>query len=881
MTPIRRQYLNLKHSYPDAILLFRLGDFYEAFDDDARLAARELEITLTARSMGKDTKVPMAGVPAHALESYLARLIRKGHKVAICEQLSDPATSRGLVARDVVRVVTPGTVLEPALLEQKANNYLAAVVEAALPDGTLGAGLAYVDITTGEFAVTQLEGDRLALELERIAPAEVLVPRSQEAPQWAGHGPATNGQQAGFPVTPVDDADFALNAARQALLDYYQVLSLEGFGCAGLPLAVRAAGAIVAYLGRTQRAGRAQLAALNTYSTASYMTLDAQTRRNLELFQAGRAEGRQLSLLATLDLTGTPMGARLLRRWLGQPLLDLAALERRLDAVGCFFDDAFRRTEARSLLGQVPDLERILARIQAGTVTPRELLALQAGLTAAGRLAERLSDDAGPLAWLCRELAPVPQVAGLIEQAIAPEPGGPVGEGTVIREGFSPELDALKTASRDARRFIAGLETRERERTGIKSLKVGYNQVFGYYIEVSKANLGQVPPDYIRRQTLTGGERYIVAELKEYESLVLNARERVDELERSLYRQVCAQMGQSAPALSRLAGAVAQADVFAALAEVAVRHGYVRPRLDLSSTIAIKNGRHPVVERVLPPGSYVPNDVCLSNDDARLIVLTGPNMAGKSTFIRQAAIITLMAQVGSFVPASEAAIGLVDRIFTRVGLQDDLTTGQSTFMVEMVETAAILNQATPRSLVILDEIGRGTSTYDGLSIARAVIEHLHNHPRLGCKTLFATHYHELTEAAATLPGVRNFSVAVAEEEGRVVFLHRIVPGGADRSYGVHVAQLAGLPRAVVNRAWEVLAELEQRPQAAGITGGTGGRRRRAGAAAAQLTLFSAAPGGERLLEAVLALDVANLTPLEAINKLYQLQEQARQRDGTT
>ncbi|MSQ06135.1 MAG: DNA mismatch repair protein MutS [Dehalococcoidia bacterium] len=873
MTPIRRQYLNIKHSYPDAILLFRLGDFYEAFDDDARLVARELEITLTARSMGKDAKTPMAGVPAHALEPYLARLIRKGHKVAICEQLSDPATSKGLLERDVVRVVTPGTVLEPALLEQKTNNYLTAVVEEEA-----WAGLAYVDITTGEFAVTQMDSDHLALELERIAPAEVLVPEHSAGARNASPLPGADRSPSSYPITPVPDLDFALAAAQAALLDYYQVLSLEGFGCAGLPLAVRAAGAIMAYLSRTQRAGRTQLAPPNTYSTASYMTLDAQTRRNLELFQAGRSEGRQLSLLAALDLTSTPMGARLLRRWLGQPLLDLAALEQRLDAVSYFFNDAFCRTEARSLLGQVPDLERILARIQAATVTPRELLALQAGLTAAGHLAARLGNGDGPMAWLCRKMATVPQAAHLIQQAIAPEPGGQVGEGTVIREGFSPELDELKAASRNARQFIASLEARERERTGIKSLKVGYNQVFGYYIEVSKASLAQVPPDYIRRQTLTGGERYIVAELKEYESLVLNARERVDELERSLYRQVCGQISQSVAALSRLAVAVAQCDVFAALAEVAVRHGYVRPRLDLGNAIVIKNGRHPVVERVLPPGSYVPNDISLSNDDARLIVLTGPNMAGKSTFIRQTAIITLMAQVGSFVPASEATVGLVDRIFTRVGLQDDLTTGQSTFMVEMVETAAILNQATSRSLVILDEIGRGTSTYDGLSIARSVIEHLHNHPRLGCKTLFATHYHELTDAAATLPGVRNFSVAVAEEEGRVVFLHRIIPGGADRSYGVNVAQLAGLPRSVVNRAWEVLAELEQRPRADAIAGVAGSKRRRHGAAAAQLSLFRAAPAGEKLLEAVLALDVANLTPLEAINKLYQLQEQARKSD---
>jgi DNA mismatch repair protein MutS len=915
VTPIRRQYLKIKGSYPDAIVLFRLGDFYETFDEDARLASRELEITLTARSMGKGLRVPMAGVPAHALDSYLARLIKKGHKVAICEQLSDPATSKGLVERDVVRVVTPGTLLESALLDQKANNYLAAVIVESPLSQKGDCGLAYVDVSTGEFAATQLSQEQLLLELERISPVEILVPRLQETPQGVpvesgplmvrqahheraahpepvegraddppvvhslvkgGWGdsmvspstPISSGLRTGlsnhYHLTPVAAAAFDLEAAQEALLAHYGVRSLESFGCADLPLAVRAAGAIVSYLEQTQKASKPQLASLHTYSAAAYMTLDPQTRRNLELFQAGRWESRQLSLLTALDLTRTPMGGRLLRRWVGQPLLDLAELNRRLDAVGYFFDDAFRRADTLSLLAQVPDLERILSRVRAGTVAPRELVSLKKGLEAAARLGEQLE----PVAWLRRQLAPAPQVVDLIDQAIAPEPVGQVGEGTAIRDGFSAELDGLKVASSDARQFIAGLEKRERERTGIKNLKVGYNQVFGYYIEVSKSNLAQAPSDYVRRQTLVNGERFVVPELKEYESLVLNAQERIAELERELYRRICAQIGEAATAIGQLAAGVAQVDGTASLAEVAVRHGYVRPRLDLGNAIVIKNGRHPVVERVLAPGSFVPNDVYLSNDDARIIVLTGPNMSGKSTFIRQVALITLMAQMGSFVPAAEATIGLVDRIFTRVGLQDDLTTGQSTFMVEMVETAAILNQANPRSLVILDEIGRGTSTYDGLSIARSVLEHLHNDPRLGCKTLFATHYHELTKLAHALPGVRNFSVAAAEEDGQVVFLHRIVPGGADRSYGVHVAQLAGLPRGVVNRAWEVLADLEQRNGAGRRD--RGGRRR--GSAAMQLPLLNPA---QPLLDEVLALDIPNLTPLEAINKLYELQEKVR------
>ncbi|MBO19405.1 MAG: DNA mismatch repair protein MutS [Chloroflexi bacterium] len=859
MTPIRRQYLKIKNAHPDAILLFRMGDFYETFDDDAKLAAKELEITLTSRSMGKgDDKVPLAGVPVHSIDNYLARLVKKGHKVAICEQLSDPAASKGLVDRGVVRVITPGTVVESSILDQKTNNFLAAVRE-----GDNRVGLAYVDISTGQFAATELGRDELPLELERIAAAEVLVAESDGRPEWA---PEATG--AGFELTEVEARSFQPAPARQALLDQYGILTLESFGCEGMDLAVGAAGAIVAYLSRTQMAAKLQLANLSVYFAGNYMALDPQTRRNLELFAAGRDENRELSLLTALDRTKTPMGGRLLRQWLGQPLLDLQALEQRQDAVDHFFLDGLKRTSAISNLGKVSDVERILGRIVAGTVAPRELIALKDGLSGLPSLRELL--DAPAVEWLHADLTPLPEACSLIEESISPDPAGNVGEGNIIRPGFSPEMDELKNASTNARQFIAGLEQRERERTDIKGLKVGYNQVFGYYIEVSKVYAAQVPDDYIRRQTLTNAERYIVPELKEYESLVLNARERLEEAERAVYRRVCGQLAQSAAAISRVALAIARVDVFAGLADAAVENGYVRPKLDMGSAIKITNGRHPVVERVLDTGSYVPNDVDLSNDETRVVVLTGPNMAGKSTYIRQVAIITLMAQIGSFVPASEAKIGLVDRIFTRVGLQDDLATGQSTFMVEMVETAAILNQATPRSLVILDEIGRGTSTYDGLSIARSVIEHIHNDPRLGCKTLFATHYHELTRLAASLPGVRNQSVAVTEEGNSVVFLHKIVPGGADKSYGVHVAQLAGLPQGVVNRAWEVLGDLEEQSAEKG-------RKIRGpkGEPSQQMALFN---GDGRLEEALKKLDIPNLTPLEAINKLYELQKEAQSRD---
>ena len=890
LTPVRRQWLAIKHSYPDAILLFRMGDFYECFDHDAHILAAALEIALTSRPMGRgNPAVPLAGIPAVALDANLAKLIRQGYKVAICEQLSDPAASKGIVERGVVRVVTPGTVLETALLDHKANNYLAAVC----PDGA-EAGLAYVDVTTGEFAAAQVPAGDLPLELARLQPAEILVPAGDDPPDFAaGVVPAATPSPS---VTTMDAAAFNPEIARRALLDYYGVLSLEAYGIETLPLATRAAGAIVDYLRYTWQGERPALSPPSAYHTDAYMTLDTQTRRNLELFEAGRWDSQDWSLLTALDDTRTPMGARLLRRWLGRPLLDLPRLERRLDAVQFFYDDAFRRHAAAAALAEISDLERILTRIQTQTAAPRDLLALRRSLDAAARLGGVMSgegnddnsgsgDNAGgdnganadanaaaPVSWLAGQLRPLPEVVDLVDHAINPAAAGAVGDGGVIRNGFAPELDRLRAIASDVRGFIAGMETRERENTGIRNLKVGYNQVFGYYIEVSRANLAAVPPHYQRRQTLANGERYITPELKQYENQALDARERLEELERALYRQVCRQIADHAAAVTRLAAAVARADVFAGLASIAVRHDYARPALNHGAAISIVAGRHPVVERALDAGAFVPNDAALDADDAQIMLITGPNMAGKSTYIRQVAIITLLAQVGSFVPAAAAAIGIVDRIFTRVGLQDDLATGQSTFMVEMVETAAILNQATYRSLVVLDEIGRGTSTYDGLSIARAVVEHLHNNPRLHCRALFATHYHELTDLAATLPGVRNYRVAVSEDEGRIAFLRRIVPGGADRSYGVHVAMLAGMPPAVVSRAQELLAELENGTAPAGPAG----RRRRGQTAPPPqlaLPMFGASDGP--LADALRELDIPNLTPLEAINKLYELQEQAR------
>lgn len=848
VTPIRQQYLRIKRRYPEAIVLFRLGDFYETFDDDARVASRELEIVLTSREMGKGQRVPMAGIPYHALDNYLARLINRGYKVAICEQMTKPGETKGLVQREVIRLVTPGTVVEPSLLDSKSNNYLVSLVL-----GEDEVGLAYVDITTSEFATTQLPVHRAIPELERLKPSEVI----------AAKGGDLSIVKLSAPVTRLDDYCFELEAAQKTLLDHFGVATLDGFGCGHLPLAASAAGAIIHYIQETQKGVLGQLTRLSTYSTDSFMALDEQTQRNLELFSSSRSGSVGGSLLSIIDLTRTAMGGRLLKRWLGQPLLDIAELNRRQDAIGWFYDDTLARSQTISLLGEVADLERLINRIKGGIAAPRELVALRRSLEVIPKLRQTLE----LIDWLKDELKPCPEVVDLISRAIAEPPD----EGGGIREGFVEELDSLRQASKNAKQYLADLERKEREKTGIKSLKVGFNKVFGYYIEVSRPNLPQVPQDYIRKQTLVGGERFFTPELKEYESLILNAEDRIAELEGQIFRQVCHQVGAESERISASANALANIDVFSTLAEVAVRYNYVRPKLTTDSEIVISEGRHPVVERSLLEGSFVPNDVYLSNGDAQLIVLTGPNMSGKSTYLRQVALIVLLAQIGSFVPAESVTIGIVDRIFTRIGAREDLPAGQSTFMVEMVETANILNNATPRSLIILDEIGRGTSTYDGLSIARAVAEYIHSYPRLGAKTLFATHYHELVELASFLPRVKNFNVAVSEERGEVTFLYKIVPGGVDKSYGIHVAKLAGLPKSVVHRAREVLEELEGDSRTAKRL--SKGQRRAKEAVPEQLSLL-----GQKspLWEELEKLDIDSLTPLEAITKLYELQKKARE-----
>ena len=857
-TPARRQYLRMKGDHPDAILLFRMGDFYETFDDDARTVSRELEIALTSREFGAGKRIPLAGIPYHALEPYLARLIGKGYRVAIGEQTSDPAKSRGLVDREVVRVVTPGTVVEQSLLDDNSNNYLAA----AFLDGDT-AGLAYVDITTSEYATTQLPASELPVELARLQPAELLTAEDSDPIEV---GDSTS-------VTTLGADSFDLDWATESLLRHLKVASLEPFGCDRLPLAIRAAGAILDYLSQTQRSAAGQLTSLYTYHPDRYMVLDPQTRRNLELFEGGRWGDTTASLFSVLDNTRTSMGGRLLRTWVGHPLLDLEELNRRLDAVSWFHRSAIRRDRVVALLDLVSDIQRLLNRVRGFGATPRDLVSLAASLEVCPHLKEILTEDEDGVRWLADGIRDTSEVVSLLRSAMADDPPVAVGEGKAIRQGFSKELDDIRTATHSAQQYIASLEARERERTGIKSLKVGYNKVFGYYIEISNSNLKMAPDDYVRRQTLVGGERFITPEMKEYESRILTAQDRLSDLEVELFRQVCGQVAAHADAIASSAEAIALTDVFCSLAEVASRNGYAKPDLNESDTIDIRQGRHPVVEGVLAPGGFVPNDTELSCEAGQLAIITGPNMAGKSTYIRQVAIIVLMAQIGSFVPAGSASIGLVDRIFSRVGLQDDLALGQSTFMVEMIETASILNHATPRSLIILDEIGRGTSTFDGLAIARAVAEYIHNHPRLGCKTLFATHYHELIQLSDNLPRIKNLNVSVSEENGNVAFLRRIVPGGADKSYGIHVAQLAGMPNAVVNRAWEVLRTLEA-PASKDSAGRGKADRHRGAAHPTQLSLI---PNSSPALDELKELDVASMTPIEAINKLYELQERAKER----
>ena len=844
VTPVRRQYLEIKSQHPDAILFFRLGDFYETFDEDAEIAARELDIVLTSRNVAKGTRVPMAGIPHHAMENYLARLIEKGYHVAICDQIGEQP-QKGIFSRKVVRVVTPGTVVEPGLLPGDANNYLVSVVV-----DEDRAGVAYVDITTGEFAATELHAQDintvLRAELMRLNPAEILHPDAVQLPEndMPGHR------------TSWPSWRFELARCEERLLDHFGTASLDGFGVNGRPQAIRAAGGIVQYLPETHPKALKLLTGLRGYQLDDFMTLDAATRRNLELTETIRSGTVSGSLLGTLDRTISPMGRRLMIQWVSKPLLHIDRINRRLDGVGQLHEAGLARTEIRDSLKPLADLERLTMRVLAGSAQPRDLVAIRETLRKLPEIELILPADEDDLLQIRDDFNTCEAELTLLQNALTDDPPATLGHLGVIRPGYSNELDSVVEESRHAREWIANLEAIEREQTGIKSLKVGYNKVFGYYIEVTKSNVDAVPETYIRKQTLVNAERYITPEMKEYETQVLNAEERLKDIENRLFQQVCEQLAGSTEKVHGTARALARLDVLAALAETAAINGYVRPEVVAEDILDIRDGRHPVVECTLSGERFIPNDATFQENE-RIRILTGPNMSGKSTFLRQVALIVLLAQMGSFVPASEARIGLVDRIFTRIGAQDEIHAGQSTFMVEMVETANILHHATPRSLLVLDEIGRGTSTYDGVSIAWAVVEYLHNHPNLRAKTLFATHYHELTQLAELLPGVTNYNVAVSEADGKVVFLHKIVPGGADRSYGIHVGQLAGLPRPVVQRASEILDQLEASSgRAVKIDPG----------APQQMALF---PKTNPLLKEIEDLDLNALSPIEALNKLYE------------
>lgn len=843
-TPIRRQYLELKQRYPDTILFFRLGDFYETFDEDARIAASELQITLTSKPMGKDIRVPLAGVPYHSIDGHISKLVSRGYRVAICEQMAEPADVKGLVPRDVVRVVTAGTVTADASLAPGLPNYLAAI---AIRRGVTGVAIA--EITTGEVRVAS--GEEAFAELARSGPAELLCEDPADVP------PGVTAHLAHRPQV----SDTAVAAALAGLFGEHGRASLLENDAEAAALAH-----LVIYLGETYRAALGAMTRISRVPSASILAVDQRTLRNLDVLPGS---GRSGSLVRVLDSTRTPMGARLLRAWLTRPLRDREGLERRLDATAWAAHNPITRDQAQAVLRGIADIERLAGKVGARSAGPRDLDSLRSALRGALELGAVLQRAELPecLAAARSGLAQAVDHLVILDEALADDPPSTFDEGGVIRGGFRGDIDSLHAMTRDARGFLLGLESLERERTGIRSLKVGHNRVFGYYIEVSTANASLVPGHYQRRQTLVGAERYVTEELKEYESQLVGARERLIELERLAFSGLVESLAAGLPHLQALAESIAALDVTLALGEAAATRGYVRPEFSDGGPLAIRAGRHPVVEDALGPGRFVPND-CVLDADTQIVVLTGPNMSGKSTFLRQVALIALMAQSGSFVPADHAALPLFDRIFTRIGAQDDLAAGQSTFMVEMVETAQILHQATPASLVVLDEVGRGTSTFDGMAIARAVVEFLHNRKEVAARTLFATHYHELTSLADVLPRVHNAHVAVREEGADVVFEHRIVPGPSDRSYGIHVARLAGLPAPVIARAEHLLQELER----GRVTAPEAPYTR---PPAIQPSFFAEPSMAEVALSGI---DPDVLSPLEAIQKLYELRALVR-RDG--
>ncbi len=877
LTPMMQQYVETKEQYSDCILFYRLGDFYEMFFDDAITASRELEITLTGKNCGLEERAPMCGVPYHAVDSYLSRLVAKGYKVAICEQMEDPATAKGLVKREVVRIVTPGTTVDPQALDETKNNYIMCV--AYIGDSY---GVSVADVTTGEYFVTEIgDSGQLFDEITHLMPSELIC---NEAFYMSGMDLDDLKGRLGITIYALDSWYFDDAICRRTLKEHFKVSSMEGLGIGDFDCGVIGAGALLVYLKETQKTDLVQLSHLTRYVTGKYMVLDSSTRRNLELSETLREKQKRGSLLWVLDKTKTAMGARMLRKQLEQPLIDKRQIEMRLDAVEELLDNAICREEMREYLTPVYDLERLLSKITYKSANPRDLTAFHSSLSMLPHIRCILEEMRSPLLReILGEMDALEDICGLIGRAICEDPPLAMKEGGIIREGYSEEVDRLRNAKTEGKDWLAKLEEEEREKTGIKNLRIKYNKVFGYYLEVTNSFKDLVPDYYTRKQTLANAERYITPRLKELEDTILGAEDKLYALEYELYCEVRDTIGQEVVRIQNTAKAVAQLDMLASLAVVAERNRYVRPKINEKGVINIKDGRHPVVEQMIPNDMFIANDTYLDDRKDRISIITGPNMAGKSTYMRQTALIVLMAQVGSFVPAASADIGIVDRIFTRVGASDDLASGQSTFMVEMTEVANILRNATRHSLLILDEIGRGTSTFDGLSIAWAVVEHISNTRLLGAKTLFATHYHELTELEGKIDNVHNYCIAVKEKGDDIVFLRKIVMGGADRSYGIQVAKLAGVPDPVIERAKEIAEELSYADITTRVKDiASGGKETKKKTKKydevdmAQMSLFDTVRDDD-VLEEIKNLDVSHLTPIDALNTLYQLQNKLKNR----
>ena len=878
LTPMMKQYMQTKEEYKDCILFYRLGDFYEMFFDDALTASKELEITLTGKNCGLEERAPMCGIPYHAVDSYLNRLVSKGYKVAICEQVEDPKTAKGIVKREVIRVVTPGTNLDTQGLDETKNNYIMCIVYMADRYG-----LSIADVTTGEYLVTELDSQtKLLDELYKFMPSEIVC---NEAFYMSGMDLDDLKNRLHMAIYSLEAWYFDDALCRETLQEHFKVASLEGIGLSDCECGMIASGALLKYLEETQKNSLSHMSRLTRYATGNYMVLDSATRRNLELVETLREKQKRGSLLWVLDKTKTAMGARTLRKYVEQPLIDKASIVKRLDAVAELKDNAICREEIREYLNPVYDLERLVGKITYQSANPRDLIAFQSSLSMLPSVKYILKDmESDLLREIYEELDPLEELCDLVGRAIQEEPPLAMKEGGIIKDGYNDEVDRLRKAKSEGKNWLADLETREREKTGIKNLRIRYNKVFGYYLEVTNSFKELVPDYYTRKQTLANAERYIIPELKELEDTILGAEDKLCALEYELYCEVRNTIAAELTRIQRTAKAVAKLDVIASLALVAERNNYVRPKINEKGVIDIRDGRHPVVEKMIPNDMFIANDTYLDDKKQRISIITGPNMAGKSTYMRQAALIVLMAQLGSFVPASSANIGLVDRIFTRVGASDDLASGQSTFMVEMNEVANILRNATSKSLLILEEIGRGTSTFDGLSIAWAVVEYISNSKLLGAKTLFATHYHELTELEGKISNVNNYCIAVKEKGDDIVFLRKIVKGGADKSYGIQVAKLAGVPDPVINRAKEIVEELVTaditgKVKDIAVQGSETKKKPQKKLDEVDLTQFSLfdTVKDDDVLNELKELDISHMTPMDAMNKLYQLQNKLRNR----